>query len=458
MDEWEEMSDQFQPFWAALKSLGQPCPPVEGHFPGTLFRFPLRQSPSKISENLYSPERVRELLLTFLGDAPISLLFLKNVRRITLGLVGSDGTINELLQAEASSRRLDGDQGVPCTVPETAKSCLDIDGHPYAFLCGSEPLHSATNSKLDAVATITTLALHGSGIGQASSCDWLVLLAEAKEDGFRELWALTASISSKPGLSLAYPLQGSCTGRLSCVLPLPATEENSTGLPLHISAPFQLTDDRRHVQWSEEGSQARGADGRWNHLLTEELLPAAYCQLVLLTSGYRSNPYGAWPDPEQSQQLRYKALVTRICQGLVDMKLLVPVGDGSPSLLQSEEAVILTEKVIDKPVGLALEKALKLAGSPLAVAPPHVRRALTLGGKAVQEATTKFVRETLRQAGHIWNGISPLEKHLLLEYVAEDGCYQALKDLPLLPTANGQFARFGNSGETVFVENSTFPR
>ncbi|KAJ6653333.1 hypothetical protein lerEdw1_009233 [Lerista edwardsae] len=423
------MPDQFQPFWAALKSLGQPCPPAEGHFPGTLFRFPLRQSPSKISENLYSPERVQELLLTFLGDAPISLLFLKNVRRLTLGLVGSDGTINELLRAEASTCRLDRGQGV--------------------------------DSKLDTVAATTTLALCGSAIGRASSCDWLVLSAEAKKEAFQELWDLTASISSEPVLSLAYPLQGSCTGRLSCVLPLPATEENNTGLPLHISAPFQLTDDRRHVQWSEEGSQARGADGRWNHLLTEELLPVAYCQLVVLTSGYRSNPYGAWPDPEQCQQLRYKALVARICQGLVGMKLLVPVGDGSLSLLHSQEAVILPEKVIGKPVGLALEKALKLAGSPLAVAPPHVRRALALGtkgGKAVQEATTKFVRETLRQAGHIWSRVSPLEKHLLLEYVVEDGRYQALKELPLLPTASGQFARFGDSGETVFVENSTFPR
>ncbi|XP_066482921.1 sacsin-like [Tiliqua scincoides] len=461
VDEWEEMSDQFQPFWAALKSLGQPCPPAEGYFPGTLFRFPARQSPSKVSENLYSSERVQKLLLTFLGDAPISLLFLKNVRRLTLGLIGSDGAINELLRAEASTQGLDIGQGIPCKVPEAAEHYSYSGGNPSVFLPGSESLHSATDSKLDTVATITTLALRGSGIGQASSCDWLVLSAEAKKDAFQELWGLTVSISSKPALSLAYPLQGHCTGRLSCVLPLPATEENNTGLPLHISAPFQLTDDRRHVQWSEEGSQARGADGRWNHLLTEELLPVAYCQMVLLTSGYRSNPYGAWPDPQQSQQLRFKALVAQICQRLIGMKLLVQVGDGNPRLLHSREAVILPEKVIDKPVGLALEKALKLAGSLLAVAPPHVRRALALGakdGKAVQEATAKFVRETLRQADHIWSRIPLLEKQLLLEYMAEDECYQELKGLPLLPTANGQFARFGDSGETVFVENATFPR
>ncbi|KAH0626431.1 hypothetical protein JD844_001402, partial [Phrynosoma platyrhinos] len=411
VDEWEEASDQFHPFWAALASLGKPCPAAEGYFPGTLFRFPLRYSPSKISENLYSAERVRELLHAFLNDAPISLLFLRNVRKVTLGLVGSDGAISELLRAEAT------------TCP----------------LIGPSHVEDATNAKLDTAAHIRKLALGGTTTGgQTTSCEWLVLTAVAKKDAFPELWGLADNVSSRPILSLAYCLQGGCTGRLSCVLPLPATEENMTGLPLHISGPFQLTDDRRHVQWSEEGSQARGADGRWNHLLMEEMLPVSCCQMVLLASVHSSDPYGAWPDPDQSQQLRYKHLIAQICQRLMDMKLLVRVGGGSPRFLHPREAVILPEKVKEKPVGLALEKALTLAGMLLADAPLHVRRALALGagsGPTVQEATTKFVRKTLRRATNIWSGLSLLEKQLLLEYVAGDGCYQKI----LLPGLAHQF-------------------
>ncbi|XP_061446783.1 sacsin-like [Rhineura floridana] len=460
VSDWEEAPDQFQPFWAALKSLGQPCPTAEGHFPGTLFRFPLRQSPSKISENLYSPERVRQLLLTFLNDAPISLLFLRNIKRLTLGLVGFDGAINELLKAEVTTHPYNG-LGTSQGSPEVAECHLAGSGNGNLLLCGSDFLDDVTSTKLDMAAVIKTLALGGTGIGHANSCDWLVLSAEAKKDAFPELWDLAVKVSSKPALSLAYCLQDKCTGRLSCVLPLPATEENTTGLPLHISAPFQLTDDRRHVQWSEEGSQARGADGCWNHLLMEEMLPVAYCQMILLASACPGDPYGAWPDPDQSQQLRYKPLVAQICQRLIDMKLLVWIRDGKPRMLHPHEAVILPEKVIDKPVGLALQKALTLAGSLLADAPLHVRRALVLGAKdkaAVQEATTKFVRETLRQAANVWHGISLLEKQLLLEYLVGDGCYQELKDLSLLPTANGYFTCFGGSGETVFVENHNFPR
>nr|XP_034993079.1 sacsin-like [Zootoca vivipara]XP_034993081.1 sacsin-like [Zootoca vivipara] len=449
VSEWEEASDQFQPFWAALKSLGQPCPTAEGRFPGTLFRFPLRQSPSKISENLYSPERVQKLLLSFVNDAPISLLFLRNIKKLTLGLIGSDGAIRELLKAEATTHPFNG-LGMSQGVLEVAV-CSSGKGN----------LVDAMGTKLDMSAHIKTLALFGTGIGQASKCNWLVLSAEAKKDAFPELWDLAVKVSSKPVLSLAYCLQDKCMGRLSCVLPLPATEENATGLPLHISAPFQLTDDRRHVQWSEEGSQARGADGRWNHLLMEEMLPIAYCQMVLLASTCPDNPYGAWPDPDQSQQLRYKALVVQICQTLMDMKLLVRVGDGEPRLLHPREAVILPEVVSGKPVGQALEKTLILAGSPLAAAPLHVRRALVWGAKgraAVQEATPKFVRETLRRTTNVWHGISLTEKQLLLEYLVGDGCYQELKNLPLLPTANGNFTCFGDSGETVFLENHNFPR
>ncbi|XP_048373918.1 sacsin-like [Sphaerodactylus townsendi] len=434
LDEWEEASDQFRPFWAALKSLGRPCPPPEGYFPGTLFRFPLRHTPSGISENLYSQQRAQALLLAFLEDAPVSLLFLRSVRRLTLGVIGCDGSISELLRAEATHRPLDGPNGGP--------------GNPSC-------------AQLETLVNITTLDLSGAGIGQSTRKDWLVLSAEAKKGAFPEVWDLVESVSSQPALSLAYPLQGGCAGRLSCVLPLPATEENATGLPLHISAPFQLTDDRRHVQWSEEGSRARGGDARWNHLLMEEMLPVAYCQVLVLASGCSSDPYGAWPDPGECQQLRYKALVVRICQRLMDMKLLVRAGDGDPRFLLPRESVLLPEKVMEKPIGRALEKALVLAGSLVAVAPPHVRRALAAsakGGGGVREATAGFVREVLQKADHMWSQMSDLEKLLLLEYMVGDGCYPALKGLPLIPLANGHFARFGDSAEIVFVESCNFPR
>lgn len=458
IEEWEEASDQFQPFWATLDSLGKPCPAVKGYFPGTLFRFPIRQSPSKISDNIYSAQRVQELLRSFLNDAPISLLFLRNIQKLTLGIVGSSGSICELLKADVSTRPYCESNAVQDMQKPTKASLSQGRNRSISEIFADYNL----GATLETNGCIKTLALQGTGVAKAASCEWLILSAEAKKNALPGLWDLAEKVRSTPALSLAYCLQDRCAGRLSCVLPLPATEENVTGLPLHISAPFQLTDDRRHVQWSEEGSQARGAEGRWNHLLMEEVLPVAYCQMVVLASSCPGDPYGAWPDPTHSQQLRYKPLVTEICQRLRDMKLLVRVGEGNPRLLHPSEAILLPKPVLDKPIGPVLEKALLLAGSPLAAAPPHVRQALVLGAKdgtVVQEATAKFVGRALqRAAANIWNWLTESEKKLLLEYLVEDGCYLELKDLPLLPTANGHYTCFGDAGKTVFVENPDFPR
>ncbi|KAG8140548.1 hypothetical protein E2320_003245 [Naja naja] len=299
IEEWEEASDQFQPFWAALESLGKPCPAVKGYFPGTLFRFPIRQSPSKISDNIYSPQRVQELLHSLLNDAPISMLFLRNIQKLTLGFVGSDGTICELLKADISTRPYSETNAIQ-DMPKPTKASLN---HGSGRSISEIFADYSVGDTLETNGCIKTLALQGTGLAKATSCDWLILSAEAKEVDLPGLWDLAEKVKSRPALSLAYCLQDRCTGRLSCVLPLPATEENITGLPLHISAPFQLTDDRRHVQWSEEGSQARGAEGRWNHILMEEILPVAYCQMVVLASSCPGDPYGSWPDPSHSQQL-----------------------------------------------------------------------------------------------------------------------------------------------------------
>ncbi|ETE73074.1 Sacsin, partial [Ophiophagus hannah] len=457
IEEWEEASDQFQPFWATLESLGKPCPAVKGYFPGTLFRFPIRQSPSKISDNIYSPQRVQELLYSLLNDAPISMLFLRNIQSLTLGFVGSDGTICELLKADISTRPYSESNAIQ-DMPKPTKASLNHGSSRSISEIFADYSFGAT---LETNGCIKTLALQGTGLVKATSCDWLILSAEAKEVDLPRLWDLAEKVKSRPALSLAYCLQERCAGRLSCVLPLPATEENITGLPLHISAPFQLTDDRRHVQWSEEGSQAWGAEGRWNHILMEEILPVAYCQMVVLASSCPGDPYGSWPDPSHSQQLRYKPLVTEICQRLRNMRLLVRVGEGDPRLLHPSEAILLPKAVLDRPIGMVLEKALLLAGSPLAAAPPHVRQALVLGAKdgtVVQEATARFVRGALQHAAKIWNCFTESEKRLLLEYLVEDGCYLELKDLPLLPTASGHYTCFGDAGEIVFVENPDFPR
>lgn len=55
-----------------------------GFYKGTLFRFPLRQKPSPLSNVLYSNEKVQCLLQNFQQDAHLLLIFVKNLERISI--------------------------------------------------------------------------------------------------------------------------------------------------------------------------------------------------------------------------------------------------------------------------------------------------------------------------------------------------------------------------------------
>ncbi|KAG0716219.1 Sacsin [Chionoecetes opilio] len=57
-----------------------------GHFTTSLFWFPLRQSPSDISDTVYSPGHVQRLLDSFKVEASVCLTFLKALEEITLGV------------------------------------------------------------------------------------------------------------------------------------------------------------------------------------------------------------------------------------------------------------------------------------------------------------------------------------------------------------------------------------
>jgi len=53
-------------------------------YPGTLLRFPLRTSPSALSDTVYGADRIRALLDRFEEDAHLNLLFLRSVETIEI--------------------------------------------------------------------------------------------------------------------------------------------------------------------------------------------------------------------------------------------------------------------------------------------------------------------------------------------------------------------------------------
>ncbi|XP_014116251.1 PREDICTED: sacsin-like [Pseudopodoces humilis] len=414
--EAQDLPGLFKPFWAGLEAVGQHRASAQG----TLFRFPLRRQPSEIAAGVSDPERICNLMQTFLTEAPLALLFLRHVRRVALHRVAPDGVQTLMGTLEASP------QPLPVPVPS-----------------GDEGLSLVWH----------LVALHGDGVGAGS--EWLVATGRVTEG---PAVALGTGLGCCPELSLAHPLHGACQGRLCCFLPLPATDETATGLPVHASAPFSLSDDRRHLRWPQEGEKGE-EDARWNALLLLDLLPRVYSHLATVAVALPSaDAHSLWPDPERLPSSgRIHSLVSRVCQELAAAPVLVPAAEGAAGRLRAPEAVLLPEAAGDAATRRAVRDLLVAAGEPLAEVPPHVWRALTLGmPKGLREATAGHVREVLRQ--HEAAELPAASRLLLLRYMAGDGRHAELRGLPLLPRADGTFVAFGNASAIVYVDTSDCPR
>ncbi|XP_074744168.1 sacsin-like isoform X1 [Strix uralensis] len=406
----------FEPFWAGLEAVGQHRDSAQG----TLFRFPLRRQPSEITAAVSDPKRLHNLLQTFLAEAPLALLFLRHIRRVAVHHMAPDGTQTLMGTLVASPQPL-----------------------PVPGPLGDEGLSLAWR----------LVALHGAGVGDGSK--WLVATGRATEG---PMVALGSGLGCCPELSLAHPLCGPCRGRLCCFLPLPATDEMTTGLPVHASAPFALSDDRRHLRWPEEGEKG-GNDARWNALLLLDLLPRVYSHMAAVAMALPdTDTYSIWPDPEHTPSGgRIRSLVTRVCRELASARTLVPAAKGAVGRLRAAEAVLLPEATGDMATRRVVQALLVAAGEPVAEVPAHVRRALALGMvEGVREATAGHVREVLRRHGTV--GFPATDQLSLLRYVAGDGRHAELRGLPLLPRADGTFVAFGTESAIVYVDTSDCPR
>jgi len=78
-----------------------------GFYAGTIFRFPLRTSPSALSDTVYTAARVSTLLENFELDADLNLIFLRSVERVEVYERASGGNTDPVLryQVQVSKRR-----------------------------------------------------------------------------------------------------------------------------------------------------------------------------------------------------------------------------------------------------------------------------------------------------------------------------------------------------------------
>ncbi|XP_068174425.1 sacsin [Antennarius striatus] len=455
-----EMTDQFAPYIGIFGSSEKTM--KDGNFPGTLFRFPLRLTPSQLSSNIYNKEKVLELFESFKADADTVLLFLKSVQKISLHVRESDGTERMLFQV-------------------TATENADKLERPNSLKTLGQAIDNYSNGVPSSIVTCVTYQVNIETLDETAKesqrMTWLICNGVGGRGMSAELDSLADDLKFMPMIGIALPLTLTNTeddgatsgfsGRAFCFLPLPPGEESETGLPVHVSGFFGLTDNRRSIKWREV-DQWRDPAALWNELLIITVIPRAYFTLIsdaikrVQTKKDQDFPlsptdtYRAWPDHKQVKS-HWKPILQPLFHGLLQQQIIYAL---SESWVHVDQAVF-SELDIEKDTAETVINYLQSSEMQVAKVPVAIDFALTTyatEGMEMRKVTPSLLRQVIRKYKH--KGPSR-EKLLLLEFVLSDANYSDLIGLELLPLQDETFAAFSssvNEKDAIYIASDEYPR
>ncbi|KAJ3590909.1 hypothetical protein NHX12_008857, partial [Muraenolepis orangiensis] len=437
-----ELADQFAPYFGIFGSTEKTM--KDGSFPGTLFRFPLRMKPSQLSGNIYNKEKILELFESFKADADTVLLFLQSVQKVSLHIREPDGTQRMLFQVTAvenSDDKLERPNSL-----ETLRQAIDCysNGMPSStIMCATYQVNIVTQDET---------------VKETQRTTWLVCNGVGGRGMCTEMDSLADDLKFIPAVGIALPLtvdkeenkgaSSGFSGRAFCFLPLPPGEESVTGLPVHVSGFFGLTDNRRSIKWREV-DQWRDPAALWNELLIVNIIPRAYFTLIMEVirrvqtkkdQDFPLSPkgtYQAWPDLHRVKS-RWKPVLQPLLQDLLQQQVIYSL---SQNWIRADEAVFSELDIEEQreDISAVVISYLQSTGMQVAAVPAAIEAVLathTSGPNEVKKVSPHLVRQVIRKCRH--KGPSQ-EKLLLLEFVLSDSCYSDLMGLELLPLQDETF-------------------
>ena len=265
----EQIPDQFLPYRGIFDCGNEIF--ARGHYSGTLFRFPLRANASKLSQTLYSAEKVEKLFESFIADAHLVLLFLRKLESIELYTrEESEDLPTRIFRVKIDKDSLEFARVKREEFYDRVKQCRHLT-EPVTV---TYPLtiETETNGEMQRHSFLVTSYCYG---GQVSA-------------QFKELLAdETLSLLPSVGVAMALPSipqTPDISGHVFCALPLPVQKKSMTGLPVHVNGFFALSQNRRHIKTPNADQEDRGKltdkSLLWNCCLLEEAVPNAYATLI----------------------------------------------------------------------------------------------------------------------------------------------------------------------------------
>ena len=393
---------------------------------GTLFRFPLRDTRSDLSENVYTVSKLHELLAALKEEAKFLLLFLRSIDTIEVFELTQYGE-QQLFRVEIAERK---------QTYQDRKNFMDQLKSAHALQPYSISQH---------INVVTDFHVKVTDGGRTTQSHWLV----ANQVGSQNQAVQTAAMKQHvfPWVGVALELKDgtasspTSAGRIFCFLPMPA--ESSSPLPMHVNGTFGLNDDRRTLKWP--GIERKNdPTAEWNTLLVKQLLPPCYALLLgrakalLAAEEY----YSAWPEVGTVQSTNWSDLLLPLFRILINQSA-VRTDTALGRWIVPSEGVFVPKEGQISPV---VHRVLSSCGVMLVDVPSRIWDAFQLVQFSPSCITPSLTRNQIQSHSSSYMSIDAHSKCELLRYCLTDQKYSDLQGLFLLPLADGKFVQFTSGG------------
>ncbi|PWW74712.1 hypothetical protein C7212DRAFT_365216 [Tuber magnatum] len=403
-------------------------------FKGVIIRLPLRNQDqairSKIVEdNLFTSQKdIEDVFQLFTNELMESLLFLRNLRSITL-------RIDNTTFAKAES-----------TVPNETKNDRGEDpineGYRQVFVEKSKERHES-----DLVMEISILRIAEPGTAASETKVKYAIshhLRKSAEDENLQEWARNHKLF--PWVTIANPLDKTpdFDGRLFTTLPLPI----QTRHPAHTHGIFSITPDRSNIHCGGDTTMSSNSatllGAQWNQWLLHECVPHAWVRNLEFMRNQNFSPgWDCWPAGGQGElgQLWMGILGTVLTKVVENGLGLLPTVSG---MLRPAEEVAFT---LDIPEDLHL--ALRDTRAQVAFPPADRRKEISaldhqqIGLEYLSPSTGRRHLTSIKDSEALLRlGIEP--RMVLLDYILSDPQVREFEscEAPLIPLSDGTFRGF----------------
>ncbi|XP_072021909.1 LOW QUALITY PROTEIN: sacsin-like [Amphiura filiformis] len=425
-------TDQLKPFMHHIFDIDDETM-RKGHYPGTIFRFPLRQEESELSKTIYTNKRVEDLFASYQEDAEISLLYLKSVESVSLYMKQSDSEDPQLLYRVCIAEN--DINNVREKRKMFVEGCKAMTGDVETYMDFHIEKSTSFESKSSRYVTFNLLKIQS-------------VSKELQDHDLKLLPWVSVTIPANDIISST----DLSAGRVFCFLPLPADE--SPGFPVHIHGYFGLNDNRRGIKWPD-GDSAKDPQAQWNRKLIQEVFPHAYGRLLLQAIASDMTPgdvYRCWPGAGENRHQIWNEGVVALVIKLQQERILFSEVDGGRWLTPQE--VLLNEEA-DTTLSDLIQKVLLQKRQPVVKIPSNVQYALDSAAVEITTVSPALVRNAIRDDTLNW--LSDEEKLMLLKYIIRDEEVRDICNIHLLTLRDGSFRQFSKLLDDVYIPSHDMP-